>query len=453
MIYSPLSVHGLMKKLRSIYLKSILLSFCFLTFGPDITDAILKPEEILVVVNMESPDSVRTGELYIELRKIPDTHISRVRVKLKDDISRNKYNKLIAEPVKRKIEQLIEHGENIRCIVTTYGIPLRVGPERPADYSEEEIGKYRNKKEKNIEELKNLYTNNKKTKSGQSKKSKKEKEELKKKRDELKLENRMIDFKLKSLTGRDTAAAVDSELALLLSPLYSLTAWQPNPQALFYNGDKKLEKGVLMVSRLDAPTPELTLGLIRTAIEVEKTGLTGKIYLDARGLTGKDGYSKFDEEIRRTAQVLTPGIMPVVLDNKPALFGPGEAPSAALYCGWYSIGKYMDAFEWSKGAVGYHVASSEAVSIHYPKSGHWVKNMLERGVIASIGPVSEPYLLAFPYPSLFFQLLMSGKYTLAEVYALTNPVLSWRMILIGDPLYNPFKNNPAIKISNLPPSP
>ncbi len=427
------------------FFKVVLLSFCLLIAGADVTDALLKPEQILVVVNTESPDSVRTGELYIKLRKIPKTHISRVRVPLKDYISRDKYNKLIAAPVKKTIEQLIGRGEIIRCIVTTYGIPLRVGPERPSDYSEEEITKYKNKRKENAEELKNVKIENKKNKEKRGK--------LRRKIDELTSEKRMIDFKLKSLTGSDTAAAVDSELALLLSPPYSLTAWQPNPHALFYDGEKNGREDILIVSRLDAPTPELTLGLIRTSIEVEKTGLAGNVYLDARGLTGKSAYAKFDEEIRRTAQVLKPGLMPVVIDNRPELFGPGEAPSAALYCGWYSLGKYVDSFEWSKGAVGYHVASSEAVSIHHPKSGHWVKNMMERGVVASIGPVSEPYLMAFPYPSLFFQLLMSGQYTLAEVFALTNPLLSWRMILIGDPLYNPFKNNPALNLSNLPPAP
>jgi uncharacterized protein (TIGR03790 family) len=124
--------------------------------------------------------------------------------------------------------------------------------------------------------------------------------------------------------------------------------------------------------------------------------------------------------------------------------------SAALYCGWYSHKKYVDAFQWSKGAVGYHVASSEAVSLHDPKRKYWVKSMIEKGVIASIGPVKEPYLTAFPPPSIFFPLLMSGKYTLVEVFAMTNPFLSWQMILVGDPLYNPFRNNPAFVFKNSP---
>lgn len=42
---------------------------------------------------------------------------------------------------------------------------------------------------------------------------------------------------------------------------------------------------------------------------------------------------------------------------------------------------------------------------------------------------------------------------LAEVFAMTNPFLSWQMILVGDPLYNPFKTNPAFVIENAPPPP
>ena len=54
------------------------------------------------------------------------------------------------------------------------------------------------------------------------------------------------------------------------------------------------------------------------------------------------------------------GKMPVVLDEQERLFQPGEAPNAALYCGWYSVGKYVDAFTWARGAVGFHAASASA---------------------------------------------------------------------------------------------
>jgi hypothetical protein len=70
--------------------------------------------------------------------------------------------------------------------------------------------------------------------------------------------------------------------------------------------------------------------------------------------------------------------------------------------------------------------------------------MLEYGIAATLGAVDEPYLDAFPLPTEFFSLLMTGKYTLAEVFYKTKRYNSWRMILIGDPLYTPFKANPQL---------
>jgi hypothetical protein len=71
--------------------------------------------------------------------------------------------------------------------------------------------------------------------------------------------------------------------------------------------------------------------------------------------------------------------------------------------------------------------------------------MLEKGVAATIGPVEEPYVQAFPLPELFFGLLLKGELTLVECYAASTPFLSWRMVLIGDPLYRPFAKSAEIR--------
>jgi uncharacterized protein (TIGR03790 family) len=376
--------------------------------------ASIEPEEVAVIVNTESEDSLRIGELYARLRNVPLRNLIRISVPVSEGISRTDYEELIAGPVRKAIAGLYNEGE-IRCILTTYGVPLRVNSSKPLIYPEHKINSYQKMINEKKKERSILKERRKKREAADK--------ELNSKIKDLGSEITDLNIKLGRLKGHDTAAALDSELTL-------------------------------MVSRLDAPTPELAEGLVRTAIEVEQTGLSGKVYLDARGKTGKDAYGLFDEDIRRTARILAKGRMQVVLDNNSRLFRRGEARSAALYCGWYSHKKYVDAFQWSKGAVGYHVASSEAVSLHDPKRKYWVKSMIEKGVIASIGPVKEPYLTAFPPPSIFFPLLMSGKYTLVEVFAMTNPFLSWQMILVGDPLYNPFRNNPAFVFKNsllLPP--
>src|SRR4029077_17075437 len=129
----------------------------------------------------------------------------------------------------------------------------------------------------------------------------------------------------------------------------------------------------------------------------------------------------------------------VVLNTGPELFKPGECKYAALYCGWERLGKSVAPFDWVPGAIGYHMASSEMTTLRDANSQVWCKKMLEDGVAATIGPVYEPYLGAFPRPEEFFALLVQGDLTLAECYWRTTPFTSWNMALVGDPLYRPFK--------------
>jgi hypothetical protein len=75
--------------------------------------------------------------------------------------------------------------------------------------------------------------------------------------------------------------------------------------------------------------------------------------------------------------------------------------------------------------------------------------MIEEGVTATIGAVEEPHLSSFPLPEIFFPLLMTGEFSLLEAYFKSVPYLSWRQVLLGDPLYMPFKKNPCIDLSEL----
>ena len=61
--------------------------------------------------------------------------------------------------------------------------------------------------------------------------------------------------------------------------------------------------------------------------------------------------------------------------------------------------------------------------------------------------------MGFPKPAEFFGFLVTGEYTLVECYSRTLVLTSWMTTLIGDPLYNPFKNNPRMKSDKVHPSP
>ena len=100
--------------------------------------------------------------------------------------------------------------------------------------------------------------------------------------------------------------------------------------------------------------------------------------------------------------------------------------------------------------VGWHVAAFEARQLRDANSRQWCPQMIRHGVAATIGSVNDPTLGAFPAPQEFFPLLLTGKYTIAECYWRTSAYAGWRMLLIADPLYNPFAANPQLEPKDLP---
>lgn len=260
----------------------------------------------------------------------------------------------------------------------------------------------------------------------------------------------------------ETVASVDSEMTLVWADRYPLHRWIPN--ALNWRirtkagviGDElpiEAQTPTLMVCRIDGPTPSVARRIIDHSIAAEKTGLEGRVYLDARGMQPKEPtYGVYDADLRELATLLQRETsLAVLLDNRPAVFGIGARPRAMLYCGWYSLRDYISAFQFMPGAVGYHIASFEAVTIKTPGERGWVRNLLLDGVDATLGPVAEPYLQAFPRPTRFFGLLLTGRFTLAQCFAYTSEFNSWMMLLIGDPLYRPFAARPALGLEQVYP--
>jgi len=270
-----------------------------------------------------------------------------------------------------------------------------------------------------------------------------------------------------TLKQKDSMSALDSELSLLLAGEYSLAGRLPNRLNPLFAGQGPDGK-VLMVSRLDGPGDAVTR-IIDQSSKVQRKALTGKVYLDMVGaLKDKDGIAKVfkqaagspkgqkylrgNRNIYTLAELLRTHqqTLPVILDDRPEVFEVNSCPNTALYCGWYSLSKFVDAFEFEPGAVGYHIASFEAKTLRRPESQVWCKMLLERGITATLGPVAEPYLDAFPPPATFFGLLLTGKYTLVECYYLSKQYNSWRMILIGDPLYTPFQTRQLLETDQVP---
>ncbi len=174
---------------------------------------------------------------------------------------------------------------------------------------------------------------------------------------------------------------------------------------------------------------------------------------DPKGADSGHGYSGYDESMREMAHLFEKSDLPVTLDDKEPVLPPGAAKGVALYCGWYKVGNFVDSCEFVPGAVAWHLASSEAVTLRDPKSTAWCPNLLKKGVAATLGPVGEPYTVGFPKPAEFFGFLATGEFTLVESYARSMLFCSWMTVLVGDPLYNPFVKAPKWKSADVLPSP
>ncbi|MDT8405488.1 TIGR03790 family protein [Sulfuriflexus sp.] len=390
--------------------------------------AALHPAEIVVIANSAVSGSVDLAKYYMKQRGIPKENLIRIRTTSKEFCSRDVYNDEIAEPVRNFLRKKAD-GTSIRCLVTIYGVPLRINPHAWTPDGKKELEALQKDRAKIQKQLERLSV-----------------EQLSQ-AEHLKQQIVSFDSLIEKLNKKDDRAAVDSELTLLWRETYPVKSWVANPYFLGFR-QKSLpvaKEDILFVARLDAPSEKIVRRMIDDSLAAETSGLQGTTYIDARWPKAdkdkRNAYELYDHSLHQAADKIAAGrAMPMVVNDQQALFQAGEAPDAALYCGWYSVNRYVDAFDWKPGAIGYHIASGECGTLKPGSGKGWCKGMLEDGVAATLGPVGEPYLTAFPPPELFFSLLVDGYYTLAEVYFLSLPYLSWQMVLIGDPLYRPFRN-------------
>jgi uncharacterized protein (TIGR03790 family) len=404
---------GKISRVRCVFWTAGLFFICLLVQAAQGATA----DETLVVANSRIPQSEAIAKYYMKRRHIPGDHLLLTSLTKSEVMTRDAYNTRLKKPVLKKISQFKE--TRIAAIVLIYGVPLKIEP--PALTQE--------MKDKLLELKRELAHLRAQESDGP----------------ELHLHIQQVRRNIEKIIGTDKRAAVDSELALVKAGDYPLSGWIPNPYfAGFQNKGLKIGKDdVLLVCRLDGPNPQLVYRLIDDSLAAEKTGLHGIAYFDARwppppqDEKNLKGYKLYDASLYRAAKVVAKR-MPVKLEETQALFPPGSAPRAALYAGWYSLGHYIDSFTWERGAIGYHIASSECATLRNPNSNIWCVQILEHGAAATIGPVYEPYVQGFPIPEIFFAALTEGDFNLGESYLLSLPYLSWQMVLVGDPLYQPF---------------
>lgn len=426
------------------------------------TASALEPKEIFLLVNKNLPASKEVADHYCRQRGVPGGNIIILDVPTTEDISRMDYNAKIVEPLRAALK---DKKDQAKVLLSIHGIPLRVGGSAPSSEESEQVKKLNvqiKEKEAANKALQDATNALDKTREGVN--ALEIRAFVRAQRDLLaRQQNELTGLTRRRghLAHAESQACVDSELMLLWWDNYELRRWVTNPLYWQVPGEARAKAPpVVLTCRLDGPTPAIAKRLVDDAIAVEKKGLEGKVYVDARGIRYDPkvdpgfGYGGYDESMREMASVLEKdGKLSVVLNDKNELFKPDSCPECALYCGWYSHANFIDSSRFVQGAIAWHLASSEAVSLRRPDVKYWCKNLLEKGACATLGPVAEPYTVGFPKPAEFFGTLATGKYTLVESYGRTVLLISWMGCLIGDPLYNPYGKNPRLKEEHVQQSP
>jgi len=438
----------------------------------------LQPAQILIIANSDVNESVELADYYCRARAVPAKNILKIPLgkNLSEQMSRQQYDNVLAAAVRNELSQnRPTPAGQIKCLLTLYGVPIKISSAGALKNSEQIIPKLtetldaKNREfkialqrlgklgrtemtdpnppvaEKFEDTLKSLPDKTKQAEKriqyldGSDERTRQlaQLSELSKLISGLANAISNLKADINRCKGLETSASVDSELSMVLCGDYDLYRWQKNE---LQNLPSWMPAKTLMVCRLDSSSLEISKGLIDKAIAAEKNGLTGNAYIDKRGLkaSGKPAayyYEYYDRCLSGLAELLSHRTsLTVIVDNNESLFPVGSCKKTALYCGWYSVKKYIDAFDFVIGAVGFHIASFEAQGLRNASSSNWCPALLTHGITATLGPVDEPYLYSFPEPDKFFAELLDGK-TLAEAFYRTNPFNSWQMILIGDPLY------------------
>lgn len=361
----------------------------------------IDPESVLVLANSADSSSVELAEYYAEKRGVPAENVIALEMPSDETISGMEFVESIRDPL---LERLIDEGwinglfrsgrddhtrrnvsifgHKVGALVLCKGVPLRIAHE-------------------------NLFMTS-------------------------------ADLKRLPKEYQTARSSVDSELALLPAGNYRMAGPFGNP---VYGKPEPSEIDllkVIRVSRLDGPSYGDARRLVDLALQAEEEGLMGRAYVDIGG-----PYKKGDDWLEGVVRLLEGSDFPVDVDREKNVVIQATArfDAPALYFGWYTrsiAGAWKDlSVSVPPGAIAFHIHSFSATSVRNRDLG-WSGPFVARGVTATVGNVYEPYLEATHNPVLLLDTLLDGK-TLAEAALRSVRFLSWQPIVLGDPLYRPFK--------------
>lgn len=365
-------------------------------------------ESTIVVYNKTASDSTELAKFYAQQRGIAADHLVGLTCSTEEEISREEYETNIAEPLRKvfkerrwwTLRETAEHKEtvassSIHFVAVIKGVPLKIrATAQPFPGDEPGSGPVASRNE----------------------------------------------------------ASVDSELSVLAFLFHHISGAVTNPYFQSFRGIRDFPNAtMLLVCRLDGPTPAIVRRMIVDAIAAEKNGLWGRAYVDAshNAAPSPDG----DKWLAELPDQFHKVGIPVVYDDAPAIFPDGyPITDCALYYGWYAgqvSGPFSRPdFRFVPGAVAVHIHSFSANTLRDPNA-NWVAPLLAKGAAASLGNVYEPYLQLTAHLDIFNDRLLHG-FTFAESAYMSVLGLSWMSVTVGDPLYRPYVSWLQLEASRAP---
>jgi uncharacterized protein (TIGR03790 family) len=356
-------------------------------------------KSVAVLYNSAVSESRELAEFYRKSRSIPVENLIALDMPVTADISRDDYEKWILKPLRWEFESrrwwkrqkdaggvTLPTINRIRVLVTMRGVPLRIQPvPKPAP------------------------------KPGESPPAPDPKNPV---------------------AGRDEAS-VDSELAMFGVEVVPMDGVLQNK---FYQSEKSISDAnlpfLVLTARIDAPTLITCKRMIRDAVEIEKTGLWGRAYVDIANKFPQ-GDQWLETVVNANARAGIPTVVDRFNDTLPKNYPMTEA---ALYYGWFDwnvSGPFLNPmFRFRKGAVAMHLHAFSAEQLSDAMK-NWSGALLERGSAVTVGNVYQPYLHLNHDFSILHQRLLDG-YSWVEACWMAMPVTSWQGVVLGDPLYRPF---------------
>lgn len=362
-------------------------------------------QKTVVLANRRVPESLELARHYMQGRGIPEDHLCALDLPTGETITRGVYEVRLRDPllaflrerklieqVRRPADSVQAHesewqtlSSSVRYLVSMYGVPVRIADTRWR------VGEV--------------------------------------------IANRLQRYDFKDV------AAVDSELSLALLANYRIRGPWSNP---LFNQLSEADAPasaalILIAARLDGPDAATVRRMIDDALFAEQHGLGGRAYLDGRGIRS-GGYALGDFWLTEAAERLAREGYDVIEDAAEPVWGTAfPMEQAAFYFGWYNeqvVGPFLrPGFRFQRGAVAYHIHSSSAATLR-TTTEHWAGPLLAAGAAATLGSVGEPLLNLTPHVSVLVDRLCRGL-TFGESAYLAQPVLSWQITVVGDPLYRP----------------